>query len=450
MRSRMFAPISCLLLAATVVATGCQASSRNKAKYPTVAGSGIYSRDVYDLPAQAEANSLGTAETYAVIAAEARAKLKAAAPPGVPERHILCLSGGGSLGAYPAGVIYGWTCRGDRPTFDVVCGISTGALCSPFAFLGPKYDQKMKEFFTTLTNDDVYKKHIVKGLLGADAFTDNAPLGRIVDGVLTDEFIADLGAAHASGRRLYVGTTTEEGRRAVVWDVGEIAMRDGPCSRPLIRQILLASASIPGFFPPQNIDVTIDGKWYTEKHVDGGVSQSIFLRPPYVPPELRNDKAQMNLTKTKVYAIVAGKLFSDPVASDSKALSLAGESISTMMYAMTRGDLLRMYLGTLLAGADMYFSGIPTGFETYLSPVDFIPAETTKLFNEGVRVSMDGTAWRTAPPYALESEGEVIKYRNGRNLTFEQHGPVIPIAGPNKKFIPAYGASGIPNVPPTK
>jgi predicted patatin/cPLA2 family phospholipase len=442
---------SCVVLLGTLVVTlGCQGPLRKKSQHPSVAGSGIYSRDVYDLPAQAEAKALGNAETFAAVANEVRAKIKAAAPPGVPERNILCLSGGGSLGAYPAGVIYGWTCRGDRPTFDVVCGISTGAMCAPFAFLGPKYDEKMKQFFTTLTNDDVYKKKIVRGLLGGEAFTDNAPLGKIVDDVLTDEFVADLAAAHASGRRLYVGTTTEEGRRAVVWDIGEIATRDGPCDRQLIRQILLGSASIPGFFPPQKINVNIDGKWYSERHVDGGVSQSIFLRPPYVPPEKRNDKAQSSFTKTKVYAIVAGKLFSDPVATDSKALSLAGESISTMMYAMTRGDLIRMYQGALLAGADMYISAIPAGFETYLSPVDFNPAETSRLFNEGVRQSREGTAWRTEPPYALEAEGEGIKFRNGRNLTFDQHGPVIPIAGPKKQFIQPYGASGIPNVPVTK
>jgi predicted patatin/cPLA2 family phospholipase len=447
MRCRMFV----LSLAAAITASGCQSGPvRSKGKKPSVAGAGIYSRDVYDPVAQAEATSLGTSETFAQYSNEVRAKVKAAAPPGVPERHILCLSGGGSLGAYPAGVIYGWTCRGDRPTFDVVCGISTGALCSPFAFLGPKYDEQMKQFFTTLTNDDVYKKHLVRGLLGGEAFTDNAPLGNIIDGVLTDEFIADLAAAHASGRRLYIGTTTEEGRRAVVWDVGEIALRDGPCDRQLIRQILLGSSSIPGFFPPQKIDVSIDGKWYSEKHVDGGVSQSIFLRPPYVPPELRHDKAQSSFTRTKVYAIVAGKLFSDPVATDNKALSLAGESISTMMYALTRGDLLRMHTATFLAGADMFISAIPTGFETYLNPVDFIPAETCKLFNEGVRVSRDGTAWRTEPPYALEAEGEVTKFRQGRCLVHDQHGPVIPIAAPKKKFIPPYGASGIPNVPVTK
>lgn len=196
MRPRKYILLPVFTLTALIVALGCQNRSKRN-QLPTVAGSGMYSRDVYDLPAQAEGNSLGSAESYAKLAFKMREQIKAAAPPGVPERNILCLSGGGSLGAYPAGVLNGWGQRGDRPTFDVVCGISTGALCSPFAFLGTKYDEQMKSFFTTLTNDDVYKKHIVRGLLGAEAFTDNAPLGKIVDKVITDEFIADLTLAHA-------------------------------------------------------------------------------------------------------------------------------------------------------------------------------------------------------------------------------------------------------------
>ena len=43
----------------------------------------------------------------------------------IPYR-ALALSGGGSRGAYGAGVLTGWTARGNRPQFDVVTGISTG------------------------------------------------------------------------------------------------------------------------------------------------------------------------------------------------------------------------------------------------------------------------------------------------------------------------------------
>ena len=49
---------------------------------------------------------------------------------------VLLVSGGGSHGAYGAGLLNGWSERGTRPRFKVVTGISTGALIAPYAFLG--------------------------------------------------------------------------------------------------------------------------------------------------------------------------------------------------------------------------------------------------------------------------------------------------------------------------
>ena len=64
---------------------------------------------------------------------------------------ILAISGGGADGAYGAGLLCGWTEHGDRPRFKLVTGISTGSLIAPFAFLGPEYDAKLKEVYTTIS-----------------------------------------------------------------------------------------------------------------------------------------------------------------------------------------------------------------------------------------------------------------------------------------------------------
>jgi predicted acylesterase/phospholipase RssA len=48
---------------------------------------------------------------------------------------VLALSGGGAGGAFAAGALIGMTRRGDRLQFDVVTGVSAGALVA-FAFLG--------------------------------------------------------------------------------------------------------------------------------------------------------------------------------------------------------------------------------------------------------------------------------------------------------------------------
>ena len=67
-----------------------------------------------------------------------------------PVVNFLALSGGGSDGAFGAGILGGWTASGKRPEFDLVTGVSTGALTAPFAFLGPKYDAALKEVFTAV------------------------------------------------------------------------------------------------------------------------------------------------------------------------------------------------------------------------------------------------------------------------------------------------------------
>src|SRR5262245_41017214 len=57
---------------------------------------------------------------------------------------LLVLSGGGADGAFGAGLLRGWSEAGDRPDFDVVTGISTGALIGPYAFLGKAWDEKLE------------------------------------------------------------------------------------------------------------------------------------------------------------------------------------------------------------------------------------------------------------------------------------------------------------------
>lgn len=60
--------------------------------------------------------------------------------------NLLTLSGGGQNGAFGAGFLIGWRESGRRPEFDVVGGVSTGALLATHAFLGtPADDAKLEE-----------------------------------------------------------------------------------------------------------------------------------------------------------------------------------------------------------------------------------------------------------------------------------------------------------------
>jgi predicted patatin/cPLA2 family phospholipase len=438
--------VASLLLIGLVFGLTAGCAYRQTTPCPTPAASGINTRDLIDPPAQEEQERLMNLRTAEQYATRVRDELKAKAPPGRPARNILCLSGGGSYGAYSAGVLCGWTERGDRPCFDVVTGISTGALIAPLAFLGPKYDPLLKEFYTTLENRDVYRLHPVRGLLG-ESLADNAPLARLIEQNITPEVIAEVADAHSQGRRLYVGTTEEEGKRFVVWDLGAIACRNGPGDPQLIHQILLGSAAIPGFFPASKIDVWVDGRCYTERHIDGGVSEGIFFRAPYTPPGQQGDPAVPDMAGTQVWAIVAGKVFADPEVIKDRSLANAGKSVSTVLYAQTRGDLQRMYLMCLLNGMDLHISAIPAGFPAPPSATDFKPAEMTSLFEEGRRVIHAPEAWRTTLPGALLEEGETVQCRAGRYLTYQQRGPLLPVRAPRNRLVPPLVPTTGPGAP---
>ena len=133
-----------------------------------------------------------------------------------PVVNFLALSGGGSDGAFGAGVLAGWTASGKRPEFDLVTGVSTGALTAPFAFLGPKYDEALKKVFTESDTKDIAIMQPVRGLLGGDSLASNAPLARVVAFYVNDPSLAEVAAEHRKGRRLLIGTTNLDAERPVI------------------------------------------------------------------------------------------------------------------------------------------------------------------------------------------------------------------------------------------
>ncbi|MBX9579039.1 MAG: patatin-like phospholipase family protein [Gemmataceae bacterium] len=407
------------------------------------------SRDLIDPPAQREADALYNVNNLVMVADDVRrmaVERADRADPGRSSRrpkNVLCLSGGGSYGAFTAGVLVGWTAAGTRPEFDVVTGISTGALIAPLAFLGPKYDADLKRFYTDVRTSDIYTSRPVRGLF-IGALADNSPLAGRIDRSLTPELMAELAAEHRKGRRLYVGTTDLEGKRFVVWDLGAIAVRDGPAGRELVKRILLGSSAIPGFFPHSDIPVTVDGRQLVEKHGDGGVSQGLFFRPPYHPDAgvMANGTA---LAGTRVWCVVAGKLYADPAPLKTGALGIAGSSVSAVIYAQTRGDLLRIYTGCLLAGMEYRQTAIPEGFDAPKSATEFEPGPLTRLYGEGYQLAVGGRAWRSTPPGA--GTGETVRERFGTTLTEERNGPAIDTRQPEAGGLTAPGPLAMPAMP---
>ena len=200
----------------------------------------------------------------------------------LPPAYFLAISGGGDNGAYGAGFLNGWTAAGTRPEFKVVTGISTGALIAPFAFLGPKYDHVLEKVYTTSSQKDIFKKRGIAAWLFGDSMADTRPLASVIESYVTRALLDEIAAEYAKGRILLVGTTNLDSLEPVIWNMTAIAASQDPRAVPLFRSILLASASIPGAFPPVMIDVNLDGAKYQEMHVDGGTIAQVFLYPPSV------------------------------------------------------------------------------------------------------------------------------------------------------------------------
>ena len=432
-----------VLLILLALAAGC-GSFRDQ----TPALVGMNTRDLIDLPAQAEADRLLNIGSLVEVGTEvkrmqlARAERADPSRKFKPPRNVLCLSGGGAYGAFSAGILVGWTDSGTRPEFDTVTGISTGALIAPLAFLGPKYDADMRRFYTDIRTEDIYHKRTIRGLF-TDSLADNTPLGDKIDAVITPEMIGEIAAEHRKGRRLYIGTTELEGKRFVVWNIGAIADQFGLDGKDLIKRILLGSSAIPGFFPPSLIPVTVDGRQLVEKHGDGGVSQGIFLRPPYTPDDGRSVAGSAALAGTQVWCIVAGKLYADPSPLQRWSLNIASTSVSAVIYAQTRGDLLRIYTGCILAGMDFHLTAIPEGFDAPKSAAEFNAEPMTRMYNEGYKIAMSGKAWRSTAPGA--EPGETVRERSSTVLTEQKRGPQV-----DTQQRPGMGTPGplpIPAVP---
>jgi Patatin-like phospholipase len=362
-----------------------------------------------------------------------------APPPGRKPFDVLVLSGGGSYGAYSAGLLCGWSELGTRPAFDVVTGVSTGAIVATLAFLGPEYDPALRHFYTTVTDKDIYtKKFELEGLL-TDSLADSKPLFKLISAVVDEKLLARVAAEHAKGRRLYVGTTHLDSRRLVQWDMGAIASRGSPHDLDLFRRVLLASAAIPGFFPPVPLPVTVDGKVSEELHVDGGVTASLFFVPPRVPAADRAGLGDQPLAGSNLYIVVAGKLYAEPACVERTFVKIATDSIAALLYAQTRGDLFQLFALCLATKMNYYLTAVPADVPAPAESTSFDPAEMTKLFAAGKKAATTGGMWRSTPP-GLEP-GELVPVRSGTWFATtptgaKKEGAAVPVG---ETVVPAGG-----------
>jgi hypothetical protein len=314
---------------------------------------------------------------------------------GRPVIETLALSGGGSDGAFGAGVLAGWTARGDRPEFEVVTGVSAGAIIAPFAFLGSKYDNDLKTIWTDYQQSQVVTTQVISGLFGGDALTDTTPLANLIAKYVDQKMLDEIAAQYRRGRILMVLTTNLDAQRPVTWNMGEIARSRSPRALALFRKVILASAAIPGAFPPVNIEVEAGGKQYDELHVDGGTTREVFVLPVDAPFKAF-DALYAKPPIRKLYIIKNGKIVPEYEIVPQKTLKIASRSIFTLTKSQNWSEVYRIYREALDADADFNFLAVPASFN-HTSNKIYDPAYQKALYNVGVKVGRSGN-WSKTPP----------------------------------------------------
>jgi len=314
----------------------------------------------------------------------------------------LAISGGGDNGAFTAGFLNGWSKAGTRPQFKLVTGVSTGGLIAPFAFLGPAYDETVKSMYTNVSRKDILTDRMFYSAFLQDAMADTMPLWQLLKVKVTQNLVDAIAAEYAKGRLLFVLTTNLDAKRPVIWNVTKIAASRQPGALDLIRKIMLASASLPGAFPPVMFNVEANGKTFEEMHVDGSTSAQVFL---YAGIELDKISEEHGAQRERtVYILCNARLDPEWGEVERRTLSITFKAIDTLIEYHVFGDVYRIYAITKRDGTDFNLAYIP---ETFKVPhtTQFDTAYMRQLYEFGFGQAAAGYRWAKQPP-ALVGEDE--------------------------------------------
>ena len=314
----------------------------------------------------------------------------------LPPAIFLAISGGGDNGAFGAGLLNGWTAAGNRPQFKLVTGISTGAVTAPFAFLGPEYDAKLKEFYTTTSTKDIYEERSILALLTSDALYDTWPLRKQLEKHITRDLLDAIAAEYKKGRLLLAATVNLDARYPTIWNLTKIAASSDPKALELFRAVIIASASIPAAFPPVMIDVEAGGQQYQEMHVDGGTMGQVFLYPPSMDLQAAARKTGIERER-KLYIIRNSRLDPEWASVERRVLTITDRAINSMIQAQGIGDLYRIFIISQRDGLDYNLAYIPATFNAPKEEA-FDPAYMGRLFDLGYEMAAKGYPWQKLPP----------------------------------------------------
>ncbi|MGR5269111.1 patatin-like phospholipase family protein [Vibrio astriarenae] len=333
-----------------------------------------------------------TVENYDLAAELASITEKGA---GKGEINHLALSGGGVNGAFSAGILNAWSELGTRPDFNVVTGVSTGAIVSIFAFLGSEYDQELYNYYTQTSIGEMFKRNSLLTLPFNHAMIDTSGFENIVRAAIDTPLVKKLAKERQKGRVLLISTTNLDNEKMAIWDIGKIAQVGTVEAQRLIQDIIIASSAVPGAFPAKRIALPYNGSIVEELHVDGGVSRQVFL----FPQKLKNRTSDQHVS-SNIYVIRNGHLKPEFEEVEHRFTSVSIRSISILIRRQGIADIEHIYrfsernqLGFNLAYIDSDFDKD----DLKLASQDYLKA----IYSYGYEKMIQQEVWSTLPPSVL-------------------------------------------------
>ena len=310
---------------------------------------------------------------------------------------IMALSGGGAGGAFGVGVLMGMKNAGVRPQFEIVTGVSSGALIAPYAFLGPAWDNAITEIYTAPETSNLVVRRgfgaiFQTSLYRTDGFT------RWIDSHVTSQFMDAIAQESRKGRLLLVATTNIDTGASTIRNMGLITEQGGLKARQLFIDVLVASSSIPVVFPPKLIDVESGGQRYQDMHVDGGVAIPFFVVPANVA---LGDETIRQLQGANLYVILNSQVGIERATRVLKTTSIIPRSFQIDHVHRSRQNIALTANFATKHNMAFRLTWIPTAYRFQGSLVMDQPTMQS-LFDAGVSLASSGRAWQSTDDLVAE------------------------------------------------
>ena len=317
-----------------------------------------------------------------------------------PVFDVLVISGGSDKGAFGAAFLAAWGATEGplaRPEFDVVTGVSTGALIAPFVFASdPDSDCRICELYQNPQPDWIGLNGLL--FLFEDSVLSPKGLVRDMQREMGPALVAAVAHESAKDRLLAVGTTVLDYGVSHTWDLGSIAEQaalTGDLER--FHDVLRASSAVPGIFPP----VQIDG----ETHVDGGASSNILVVGDMLAPDsprhiFKSMYPDRKLPKIRYWVVLNYQIGVVPALVGQHWLDITGKSVEVMIRSSTV-TALRYFAKEIdairaIEGADieLRYVSIPDDWRATRQQL-FYPPNMRSLAEIGLRMGADPGSWKT-------------------------------------------------------